>query len=35
MRIDPPQPVAVQPVRIDQVQDFGMIGNGRSGQRFQ
>ena len=35
MRIDPPQPLAVQPVSIDQVQDFGMIGYGSSWQRFQ
>jgi hypothetical protein len=26
---------ALQAVRIDQVQDFGMIGNGNSRQRFQ
>jgi hypothetical protein len=35
MCIDPPQPLSVQPVSIDQVQDFGMIGNGSSWQRFQ
>jgi hypothetical protein len=35
MYIDPPRSLAVQPVSIDQVQDFGMVGNWSSRQRFQ
>ena len=35
MRISPPQPLAVQAVSIDQLQDFGMIANETFRQCFQ